>query len=123
ALDVVAVGARKRFALSGSIVTRSFRVSFSRPNSNASDEEPPERLYCHNPSVVLERGDCGLSRPHLEFWGNSVHVNRDGNAFSPCAVGPEEASLAAADPVHRPLGHRDGGPGPPSYDRHHRGRR
>src|SRR5439155_13378691 len=57
-----------------------------------------------------------LSRPHLEFWGKSVYVNRDGNAFSPCAVGPEEASLAAANPVHRLLGHRDGGPGPPSHD-------
>src|SRR5437667_1076903 len=50
-------------------VTRSFPVSFSRPNSIASGEEPPERLYRHKPSVGVERGERGLSRPHLEFWG------------------------------------------------------
>src|SRR5438876_267737 len=102
-------------------VTRSFPVSFSRPNSIASGEEPPERLYRHKPSVGVERGERGLSRPHLEFWGNSVYVDCDGNTFSPCALGPEEAPVAAANPVHRLLGHRDGGPRPPSHDRHHRG--
>src|SRR5437667_7126086 len=85
---------------------------------NRVGRRPPERLYCHKPSVGVERGDCGLSRPHLEFWGNFVYVDCDGNTFSPCALGPEEAPAAAADPVRRPVGHRDGGPGPPSYDRH-----
>src|SRR5437867_10697196 len=94
-------------------VTRTFRVSFSRPNPIASDEEPPERLYRHKPSVGVERGDCGLSRPHLEFWGHFIYVDCDGNTFSSCALGPEEAPPAAADPVRRPVGHRDGGPGPP----------
>src|SRR5438552_6787693 len=50
--------------------------------------------------------------------GEFRYVDCDGNTFSPCALGPKEAPPAAADPVRRPVGHRDGGPGPPSYDRH-----
>src|SRR3989442_14924517 len=45
-------------------------------------------------------------RPRPEFWGSSADADRSRNTFSSCALGAEEASLAAAHLVRRPDGHR-----------------
>ena len=67
ARDVVAVGATKRFALGGPIRPAPFRVSFSRPNSIASDADRRNDYIVTNPLSGWNEGTAGS---HVRTWSS-----------------------------------------------------
>src|SRR2546426_12723709 len=109
----------KRFALDrliphmprlGLIIKTEFKRGGPRPNGTIISSEPPygER----------NEGIRGSRAARLEFWGSPADADRCRNTLSPCALGSEEASHAAAHLVRRPDGHRDGVPRHAADDRH-----
>src|SRR3989442_9363380 len=113
----VSPGQRCLWAAVRRISLATFLVSILRPESSAA-QEVPERLYQWDSSVWSGARGPRQSRPRLEFWGSPADADRYRNTLSPCALGSEEASLAAAHLVRRPDGHRDGVPRHAADDRH-----
>src|SRR2546422_10080923 len=115
----LAVGPRgKRFALN--------RLIRHMPGSGSHYRDRIQTRPGPNGTIISSEHLCrdwnegirGSRAARLEFWGSSAYADRCRNTFSACALGSEEASLAAADLVRRPDGHLDGVPRLPANDRH-----
>src|SRR6266571_5868063 len=96
--------------VSGLIIETEFQLGGPRSNGMIISSEHLCRDW--------NEGIRGSRAARLEFWGSSADADRCRNTLSSCALGSEEASLAAAHLVRRPDGHRDGVPWPPADDRH-----